>query len=168
MSDVTVDKIMRRPVPVVSAEDSVGTVARTLIDSQLPGVPVLRNSELVGIVTEADFVTREAEIDFPTIIPFLDAIVELDAGRQFDDEIRKVLAMTAEDLMTHPVYNIRHNATISELATLMIDEGVNPVPVIDDNLHIVGIVCRADLVRFVADLESAATTLEESADAVTD
>jgi CBS domain-containing protein len=168
VSDVTVDKIMRRPVPVVSAEDSVGTVARTLIDSQLPGVPVLRNSELVGIVTEADFVTREAEIDFPTIIPFLDAIVELDAGRQFDDEIRKVLAMTAEDLMTHPVYNIRQNATISELATLMIDEGVNPVPVIDDNLHIVGIVCRADLVRFVADLESAATTLEESADAVTD
>jgi CBS domain-containing protein len=151
----TVADIMRTDVPLVAPNDSVATVARLMAVSALPGIPVVSEGEIVGIITESDVIAREADVEVPTPVPFLDAIFMLDAGRAFEDELRHVLAVTARDLMTSPVINIKQSATLQQLATLIIDEHVNPVPVLDDDLRLVGIVSRADLVRVIANLESA-------------
>lgn len=109
---------------------------------------------MIGIITDSDIIAREADVDAPTAVPFLDAIFVADAGRSFDDEVRIALAVNARQLMSSPVISIRDTATLSHIATLMIDEGVNPVPVLDDDNNLVGIVSRADLVRVIARLES--------------
>jgi len=155
VADSTVADIMRGKVPVLSPGDSIATVARVMAETGLPGVPVVERGAIVGIVTEGDLVAREADISVPTVVPWLDAIFVADAGRDFDEEMRRVLAVTAGELMTAPVYNIRATATLAELATLMVEHGVNPVPVVNDDLELVGIVSRADLVRVVARLEQA-------------
>lgn len=157
MADPTVADIMRTDVPVVSPDDSIATVARLMAVSGLPGVPVVDSGQIVGIVTESDMIAREADVDIPTPVPFLDAIFTVDWGRDFKEELRHVLAVTARDLMTHPVVNIKQSATLQQLATVMVDERVNPVPVLNDNLELVGIVSRADLVRVIAKLESSDT-----------
>jgi CBS domain-containing protein len=154
MPNPSVVDIMRRDVPIVHPGDSVATVARLMADSGLPGVPVMANDEIVGIVTEADIITREANVEVPPVIPILDGLFVADAGRDFNEDLRRVLAVTAGQLMTSPVYNIRTSATLEQVATLMLDRKVNPVPVVDDNLRLVGIVSRADLVRVIARLES--------------
>ena len=153
----TVAEIMRSEVRTVTPETPVATVARLLADEGLPGVPVVEDGALIGIVTEADIIAREADVEVPTPVPFLDAIFMVDAGRDFDEELRRVVGLTARDLMTSPVINIRSRATLTQLATLMIDERVNPVPVVDDDMNLVGIVSRADLVRIIARLESASS-----------
>jgi len=150
---VTVADVMRTDVPTVAPTDSVATVARLMVEHNLPGLPVVSDGEIVGIVTEADLVIREADVTVPTLVPFLDAIFVADAGRDFDEELRRVLAVSAGELMSSPVYNIRASATLEQLATLMVGRRVNPVPVIDDDLQLVGIVSRADLVRIIAKLE---------------
>jgi CBS domain-containing protein len=155
MAEPTVADIMRTDVPVVSPDDSIATVARLMAVSGLPGVPVVHDGEIVGIISESDMIAREADVDVPTPVPFLDAIFAVDWGRDFEEELRHVLAVTARDLMTHPVINIKQNATLQQLATVMIDEHVNPLPVLNDDLELVGIVSRADLVRVIAKLESA-------------
>lgn len=152
---VTVGDIMQPDVPTVSPGASVAAVARVLADLGIPGVPVVDGDELVGIVTEADLIARQAEVSVPTIVPFLDAIFVADAGEPFDEELRRVLALTAGDLMTSPVYNIRASASLTQLATLMIEQRVNPVPVVDEELTLVGLVSRVDLVKVIARLESA-------------
>lgn len=153
---VTVADVMRTDVPTVSRGDSIGTVARLMAEHALPGVPVVDDGgELVGIVTEGDLVAREAEVSFPTVVPWLDALFVADAGSDFDEDLRRVLAVTAGELMTAPVYNIRASASLEQLATLMVERRVNPVPVVGDDLNLVGIVSRADLVRVVARLEAA-------------
>ena len=149
----TVAEIMRTDVPVVGPEASIGVVARLMAEAGLPGLPVVDDGAIVGIVTEGDLVAREADVAVPTVVPFLDAIFVADAGRDFDEELRRVLALTAGELMSSPVYNIRSSATLAQLATLMVDQGVNPVPVVDDELGLVGIVSRSDLVRVIARLE---------------
>jgi len=151
----TVAEIMRSEVQTVTPDTSVAAVARLLADEGLSGVLVVVDGEVIGIVTEADIIAREADVEVPTPVPFLDAIFMVDAGRDFDDEMRRVIGVTARDLMTSPVINIRSRATLTQLATLMIDERVNPVPVLDDDSNLVGIVSRADLVRVIARLESA-------------
>jgi CBS domain-containing protein len=149
----TVAGLMRTDVPVVAPDASIGTVARIMAESGLPGVPVVADGTIVGIVTESDLITRQADVEAPTVVPILDALFVADGGRDFEDDLRHVLAVTAGELMTSPVYNIRASATLEQVATLMIDEHVNPVPVVDDDLNLVGIVARADLVQLIAQLE---------------
>jgi CBS domain-containing protein len=127
-----------------------------MAENRLPGVPVVtEEGEIIGIITEGDIVERDAEVSFPSFFAFFDAIIEVDAGTLVSDDLRRVLAATAEELMTSPVYNILPTASLNELATLMIQENVNPVPVVNDDLDLIGLVSRADLVRIVARLESA-------------
>lgn len=152
---VTVAQIMRRLVPAVGPDDSIAVVAKTIADHGLPGVPVVANGQLLGIVTEGDIVFREAEVSVPSVTPYFDAMLVADAGTPFEEDLRRALAVTAGELMTAPVYTIRDRATLQEVATLMSERKVNPVPVVNDSDTIVGIVTRADLVRIVARLEQA-------------
>lgn len=152
----TVADLMRTDVQTLAPGDSIATVARLLAELNLPGLPVVDGGEIVGIVTEADLIAREADVTAPTVVPFFDALLVADAGRDFDEEVRQVLAVTAGQLMTSPVYNIKASATLAQLATLMLDRRVNPVPVVDDDRNLVGIVSRADLIRLIARQELAA------------
>jgi CBS domain-containing protein len=158
MPEATVRELMRTEVPIASPSDSIATVARLLADSGLPGVPVVDDGEIVGIVTEKDLIERQADVEVPTPLPFLDAIFLLDGGRDFDEDLRHVLAVTAGELMTSPVFNVLDTATLAQVATLMVDEGVNPIPVLaHDSRELIGIVSRADIVRVIARLEAASS-----------
>lgn len=150
----SVTAIMRRDAPVAAPGDSIARVARLLVEHRLPGLPVVENDELIGIITESDIIVREADVDVPTPVPFFDAIFMADAGPDFDDELRRVLAVDARQLMTAPVVSVRSSATLSEVATLMVDRNVNPLPVLDDQLRLIGLVSRADLVRVISALEN--------------
>jgi CBS domain-containing protein len=159
--DPIVAEIMRTDVPTISPSDSIATIARLMSVSGLPGLPVVENGEIIGIVTESDLIVREADVEIPTLIPFLDTIFRLDAGRDFDDEMRHLLAVSARDIMTSPVINIKQSATIQQLATVILDENVNPVPVLDDEYQLVGIVSRAEIIKVIAKLEAPTSPASE-------
>jgi CBS domain-containing protein len=154
VADTLVSDIMRTKIPRLARTDGVAAVAKKLSGSGLPGLPVLDGDKIVGIVTESDIIGRQADVEAPTPLPFLDAIFMIDAGRRYEDELRRVLARTAEEMMTHPVFSIRASATINQLATLMVTDHVNPVPVVDAENKLVGIVSRSDLVKIIARLEA--------------
>jgi CBS domain-containing protein len=153
---MSVKEVMRREVPIAGPETSVAELARLMVDHRVPGVPIVANGELVGIVTEGDLIQREANVDVPAVATLFDAILVADAGESFKEELRHVIATTAGQLMTAPVISIRDIATISELATLMMQRRVNPVPVVDDGRRIVGLATRTGLVEMIARLESGA------------
>jgi CBS domain-containing protein len=161
--EVSVESIMRKKVPVVAPDDTVAVVAGMLAKSDVPGVLVVDDGELLGIITESDIVTRKAEVDFPETVSFLGGYFSAghlrlpwnretkDDASDFDHEVRRVLATTARELMTSPVINIDKDATALDLATIMIEHNANPVPVVTDDNRLVGIVSRKDLVKLIAD-----------------
>lgn len=153
-AEPSVRDIMRREVPVAGPKTTIAELARMMVEHRVPGVPVINEGELIGIVTEADLIQRQANIEAPSIIPFLDAMIVADAGTPFEEELRRVVATTAEELMTSPVISIRDIATVAELATLILQQRVNPVPVVDDGRQIVGLCTRTGIVELIARLES--------------
>lgn len=155
-SEPVVAEIMRKDVPAVAPEESVARVAKLMVDYDVAGVAVIDNDEIIGIITESDIVAREADVDAPTPVPFLDAIFVADAGRPYEDDIRRALAINAAMLMSSPVVSIRHDATLHEVASIMIERDVHPLPVVDQDNRYVGIVSRKDLVRVIAELENRA------------
>lgn len=154
--ELTVRDIMRREVPVAGPSTTIAELARLMVEHRVPGVPIVDDGRLIGIVTEADLIQREANVDVPSISTFLDAVIVADAGTPFEEELRRVVATSAEELMTSPVISIRDIATVSELATLMLQRRINPIPVVDENRQIVGLATRSGLVELIARLENAA------------
>ena len=59
----------------------------------------------------------------------------------------KLEARTAGTAMTAPALTIAPDRTVAEAAGVMVDEGVNRLPVVNAAGELVGIVTRADLVR---------------------
>lgn len=152
--ELTAAEIMPAGVPSVTPESSIADVLRVMVQHDVAGVAVVENGEIVGIITESDIVARQADVEAPVAVPFFDAIFMVDAGRQYEEEIRRALAINAGQLMTSPVTSIRASANLEQIATVMIDHDVHPLPVVDDDGNYLGIVSRRDLVRVIAELET--------------
>ncbi len=146
---MNVADIMTREVVFVTPTTSVSQVAKILVQYNISGVPVVDNGKLVGIVTEEDLVMRDAIIDMPHFFGVFDSVFYLAGKREFDEEMHKILATEAQDLMSSKVVSINHDATVQALATLMIKKEVNPVPVLGSRGELVGVVSRSDLVRLM-------------------
>jgi CBS domain-containing protein len=142
--------IMSTSVITVSPQTPVSEVARLLVEHGISGIPVVDGGSLVGIITEVDLVSRQIEIDPPAYGTFLDAIFRLPWDRT-NDELRRVLARTAGELMSEPVVSLRNTASVQDAASLMFKQKVNPVPVVDERDRLVGIVSRSDIVRLMVE-----------------
>jgi CBS domain-containing protein len=54
---------------------------------------------------------------------------------------------TAQDIMTSEVITISPEADITEAVKILLDKGINGLPVVDNEGRLVGILCQSDLVR---------------------
>lgn len=143
-----VSEIMTTPVIVASPDMTVPEVARLMVERAISGLPVVDGGRLVGMVTKLDVIARRAEPDMPSIFAFFGGYITLGES-DYEEEVRRILATTAAELMTTTVYSIREDATIEELADLMYEREVNPVPVLNHQRRLVGIVSRTDLLRLI-------------------
>ena len=144
--------VMTTDVVAAQPEWSLKLAARVMIDAGVSGLPVIGdNGQIIGIITEADFVETEAGRMI---------------GRQrlFDTvfgEKRTRTPSTVEAAMTRSPITVDRNTTIAEAARLMIDRKVKRLPVVDPNGHLEGIVSRGDiLVAFARDDEAIADAVE--------
>lgn len=149
--DTPVTSFMTTRVRGIHPETSVKDAAKALAELDITGLPVVEDGELIGIITEYDLISQEINVDTPAYFSFLDAIITLPGSTdEYEDELRRVLATKVRDLMSHPVYSVTHDALVSDVATLMFEHHFNPIPVLDENEDVIGIVSRSDIVRLIA------------------
>jgi CBS domain-containing protein len=147
--------IMSTPVITVTPETSIQEVARLMRDHHISGLPVLDgNRRLVGIVSEVDLIARHAPAREPQYLSLLWAAIplRLDDYTRYKEQVRHILAVNAEQLMTHPPATVRPDDTIEHAAGLMVKPGYSSLPVVEQG-RLVGIVTRTDLVRLIEELE---------------
>lgn len=143
--------VMTTEVVIVRPETPVDEIAHLLSQHNISGVPVVdEQGAVVGIVTELDLVLRNARLHMPTFIQILDAQIFLETPAHYNERLRHMLGTQAGDVMTSPAVTILPDAELEELADLMVERRVNPVPVVDADGQLVGIVSRADIVRLMA------------------
>lgn len=146
--------IMTKEVITIGPEDTVKDAAKLLADHKISGLPVVNDRrEVVGIVSEGDFIVRSQKLKVPSYIQILGGVIYLDDPRDFKEELRKVAAYLVKDIMTEEVETVDEDTEVEELATIMFEEGVNRIPVVNADNKLVGIVSRADIVRSLAQKE---------------
>lgn len=144
-----VSELMTREVITVHPDTPVVEIARKMLQNDISGLPVVdHDGRLVGIVTEADLVVRNANVHFPTFLQILDARIYLTSTRHFEEELRRALGTVASDVMTREVQTVKPDDDISVAATLMVDKRLNPIPVLGDG-RLQGIISRSDIIRHI-------------------
>jgi CBS domain-containing protein len=139
---------MTSDVVTVTPDTSVDEVARLIWEHKIGSVPVVENGHVVGIVTDYDLITRETDYDAPVFFSFLEAYFRI-PGTGDEEQLRRILAISARQLMSSPSVTVGPDDTVQDVATLMYDKRLNALPVVDDDNALVGIVTRADIVRLM-------------------
>ncbi len=138
--------IMTTDVVTLAPEASIPEIARTFRERDISGAPVVENGQIIGIVTEVDLIARHARPHSPYYLPLLDARIPLGGQREYKQIVRRILGLTARDIMTEGVKTVTPDTDLEDVATLMVEQKANPVPVLDGG-RLVGIIGHTDLIQ---------------------
>ncbi len=154
-----VRECMTRKVISVRPETPLKDVARLLVDERISGVPVVdAQGAVLGVVSEADFVTKERGVEDVPHRAFSWLLGESAATQA---RLAKLAAVTAGEAMTSPAVTIEAERSVNDAASVMATRGLNRLPVLDDG-RLAGIITRADLVRaFVRSDEELARAIRD-------
>lgn len=132
--------VMTEKVFTVTPDTSLKVVARRMLEYGVSGMPVVTGDQVVGVVSETDILFKERTA------PDRKGVVDWLVHYGEDPPLAKLDARTVGEAMTSPAVTIRPGRSVAEAATLMLDLGVDRLPVVDGE-ELVGIVTRSNLVR---------------------
>lgn len=140
--------IMTRDVITVRPDDPLQEVAKLMSTHHVSGFPVIwSDGQVVGVITEGDFLRRYRTLRVPTFVDILGGLFPLTSLAAVEREIREISSIKVSEIMSRPAVTARPDWTVGQAADVMIQHGINRLPVADSSGHLVGIVTRADLIK---------------------
>lgn len=139
-------EVMKKEVITVKPDTAVNQIAKLLYENNISGVPVVNDeNKLLGVVSETDLITKVSGPHLPAHIQLLGGIIYLARPHEIEDELNKIKAVTAGEIMTKELITTDEEAEVSEVAALMVENKVNRIPVVSKDKKLVGIITRHDL-----------------------
>ncbi len=143
---MNIDSVMTSKLITINPDMQVKDAAKIMCDNRISMLPVVNeNSEIIGILTESDFLGKEVEI------PHAMAKMKQIFGQNLSfNSLEKLYALVKEkkvgEVMTKKVKTVNSNTNMENFVEFMIDNHLKRVPVLKDN-KLVGIVTRKDLIK---------------------
>ena len=142
-----VKEMMTKHVVTVPPDAKIEDIAKVLIEHKISGVPVVDDvGNLLGIVSEGDLLHKEVSPQVPDIVNILGAFIYYNGVERYNEEVKKLMARTAEEIMTSKVITVTEDEEISKVGELMMKHNIKRVPVMK-SWQMVGIVSRADVIK---------------------
>jgi CBS-domain-containing membrane protein len=142
-----VKDIMTINVISIGADESVAKAASLMLQNRISGLPVVdTEGELVGMVTEGDFLRRRelgTERRRPKWLEFI-----VGPGKLAEDYVR-TSGRKVEDVMTPDPWTISEDDTLEAIVEMMERHHIKRLPVTQGG-RMVGIVSRANLMHALA------------------
>lgn len=144
---LTAREIMTREVHSVTPETTVEEVARQFVATGVSAMPVVdAEGRLEGIISETDLIAQDRPLHLPTVISLFDWVIYLESEDRFREQVEKLTARKVGEICTRDVTTCSPDATVQEIAALMVEKGVHLVPVVEND-RLVGVVARLDIIR---------------------
>jgi CBS-domain-containing membrane protein len=147
---ITAKEVMTEEVITVTKDTSIKDLSDLLIKHKVNGFPVVdEDGQLIGIVTEKNLIEQNKNLHIPTVIALFDAVIYLESGKKFEEEVKRFNATQVKDIYTSNVVTVSSDANIHEIASMMAEKSVHSIPVVDDN-KILGIIGKLDIIKGLA------------------
>lgn len=140
--------IMTEKVITVNEDMSLAEVASILSENRISGVPVVDiENKVVGIITEADIISRREKFKVGILKKFL---IYLFGEPLSEKKERSLKEIKVKEVMTTSVITVTPSMDIREVARILEEKGIKRLPVVDGEGKLIGIISRQDIVRYLS------------------
>ncbi len=141
-----VNEFMTSNVITCYDDQTVEEAAKIMTEKDFSVMPIIdRDQKLVGILTESDFIGREAKIPHA-----LASIKQLFGQIFYFNDIepiyKKAKKRKLSEVMTRKPITVKSDSSLTNVINIMISKGLKRLPVVDSD-ELVGIVTRKDLLK---------------------
>mgnify|MGYP001313914096 CR=1 FL=1 len=146
MEYLKVEQIMSAPVLTIDESNTVGEAASKMIENQIGCLPVLSSGNLVGMVSERLFMPKTMSIPFmrgETLEVLGHVLGTTERLTEIADSIKDIFV---SEVMREEIPEINSQTKVSEAAKLMLENGLDHLPVLD-NKNVIGVISRHDLLK---------------------
>lgn len=148
---VKVKDIMTKNVVALKPGDGLDKATKLFEDPNHDGFPVVNeDGVLIGLVTAYDMVSQSYAIHLPSLLHILDnASGDEPDGENLKKQFEKVASIKVRDMMNQDPLIVGPEVRVEDLAKEFIQHHrVNPIPVVDADKKLLGIVSRVDIIKF--------------------
>jgi len=137
----------------VSPETKVTEVAKIIFEHNFNGLPVIgENNVVLGLITEIDLLAKDSfGIHIPSLVKLLSDfnVLKMVKGKEREN-LELIIRSDAQSIMNSDYVFVSPETSLTELMKIFNEKHVNPVPVVDENKKLRGIVSRSDVVKLVS------------------
>ncbi len=146
----TIYDIMTERVVSVNMDTPVTEAAFMLSEHGFNGLPVVDAAgRVAGIFSERHLVTDRSYLHLKTLLKlFSDMKFYKKDSSPINKELQEILELKVKDVMNPFPTTVRVEDSIEEAARLFANPNNNPLPVVDGNNNLRGIVSLSDLTKF--------------------
>lgn len=142
--------IMNKDVITILEDTMIEEVADILTKNKISGLPVVNKAgKLVGMVTEGDLLHKETNPRTPGYLNILGALIYIGGVDKYKEDLKKLAATRASEIMTTDVIAVSGDATVEQVAAKLVNHNIKRVPVIENDA-LIGIISRADIIKTMA------------------
>lgn len=143
---MNVTDIMTKDVISISQTKLVQDAADLMTEKDISALPIVDdNSNLVGIITESDFVGKAVEI--PHALANIKQLFGQNfSGGNVEEICAKAKHKPLSEVMSTGIRTVTSDQTVTDVVNLMIEKDLKRIPVVEGK-KLVGIVTRKDLMR---------------------
>ncbi|WP_027358917.1 CBS domain-containing protein [Desulforegula conservatrix] len=139
--------IMEKDVITMTPDMKIKDAAKLLLERHINGAPVLDyDGQVLGIICQSDLIAQQKKINMPSVFAFLDGFIQIGSVKNMEAEIKKMSAMTVADAMTENPETVSPEATIEEVASLIVDKRFHTIPVVENEV-LVGVIGKEDILK---------------------
>ena len=153
-----VTDVMQTDLVTARPADSLKEAMTLLMDSHVSGLPVLDpRGGCVGVLSVTDILGLEyAQAESATEVEEVGVYFNPDEQRwenmRFAGGADELPDLTVGEVMTTEIVSVSPDASVREVAELMVERRVHRILVLDDRQRLRGLVAALDLVQVVAEL----------------
>ena len=138
--------------PVTVAKDApISDVADLLVKYNLTALSVVdEDNKLLGIISEGDLLYKKVRPHVPHYVNVLGASIYYNGIGEYNSQFKKLLASHVHELMTTEVITTTPDKDVEEIVSVMLDQHLKNVPVVDKEYHLIGILSRRDIIKLIA------------------
>jgi len=142
--------IMTTDVVTATESMSVKELAGLLFEHKISGMPVFdEKKKVIGVVTESDLIDQNKKVHIPTVVAILDSFVFLENPDKLEKDIKKMAGTVVGDICSREPIAAKPDTPLDELATLMAEQQVHTLPVLDGD-QLAGVIGKSDIIRTIA------------------
>ena len=143
----SLQNFIEKNVYTINKNQNILEAMKIIVDKQIGGMPVVDdNNKLVGFISDGDIVRYFAN-SYPMFLSVYSSWVA-EGNNSFEEKLQDLIKLKVSELMKSKLITITQDTSIEKACSILTENKIKKVPVVDSNGAIIGIVNSSKITKF--------------------